>query len=805
MRLGPLVLTLVALAFLSPLVSAGARAQDPYAGTDPSTCASMSADGVEVYAYEVREGDSCTRVAQRAFGDRSRYDLIHQYNPAMGPPDHHLAAGTHLCLPRTAPPRGSGPPARITALRQRVNARRPEATAWAQARLGQPLDRGERVSVLSRAFAELTFRDTSIVTLRGDTLVIVHGGEPGARSVASRAELESGALRSRLGELRGGNRLAIEAPSAVIVLSGGAAVTSTDAQATARVSNHEGAAAVVTSRTGGTVRVAPGMGSSVRAGARPTRPQPLPPAPAWTRSPPRHVGVAQLTTVHGEWSAVPNARSYRVEVSRQRDGRDLVAALEVPANVSRFEIHRLPPGIYYTRVSTIDGDFFESRPSAPYAFEVVLGRLEVPGQEAPPPFDHGDASEEPTPLTVLPGARFVPPEGVRCTLEGADDTTLRASGPAPLACVDAEGHALGVVEVQVAAVELRPAGEEGRELVLARGEEAEVTLRIASAVEVPSSVAVRGSDGLEVLDHRREGETLTVRVRAARDAPEQGTLALMNGETALGALPVAVPTVSAVAAVAAVAATSEPSEPVVEDHGEPLLLQPFGTVPWPSVVGLRDIRRDGLNVAIAGTVAGDATEQRARIAVSARAGLLERQLQLELGTTLDFHRQWERTSHRGAGDVYAAAAYAPRFDQLALAFELAAFFPTGASDGGLSVVRLVPSAHLQLALGERIGLRARLGAAADLDESGNAALVSAYGIDLRVAEPVVLGVELGLSLGQEDGALLAVPTAGASAGLVVGPLIFTAGARFGLSESAWSTMGIWSVVLGAEYAGPVSL
>lgn len=803
MRLSPLVLTFVALAFLSPLVSAGACAQDPYAGTDPATCASMSADGVEVYAYEVQEGDSCTRVAQRAFGERSRYDLIHQYNPAMGPPDHHLAAGTYLCLPRAAPPRGSGPTARITALRQRVNARRPDATAWAQARLGQPLDRGERVSVLSRAFAELTFRDTSIVTLRGDTLVIVHGGEPGARSVASRAELESGALRSRLGELRGGNRLAIEAPSAVIVLSGGAAVTSTDAQATARVSNHEGAAAVVTSRAGGTVRVAPGMGSSVPRGARPTRPQPLPPAPAWTLSPPRHVGVAQLTTVRGEWSAVPNARSYRVEVSRQRDGRELVAALEVPASVSRFEIHRLPPGIYHTRVSTIDGDFFESRPSAPYTFEVVLGRLEVPGQAAPPQFDHGDASEEPTPLTVLPGARFVPPEGVRCTLEGAEDTTLRAPGSTTLACVDAEGRALGVVEVQVAAVELRPA-DEARELVLARGEEAEVTLRIASAVEVPSSVAVRGSDGLEVLVHRREGETLTVRVRATADAPEEGTLALMNGETALGALPVAVSAAPAVAAVAA-PPSSEPSEPDVEDRGEPLFPQPFGTVPWPSMVGLRDIRRDGLNVAIAGTVAGDAAEQRARIAVSARAGLLERQLQLELGTTLDFHRQWERTSHRGAGDVYAAASYAPRFDQLALAFELAAFFPTGASEGGLAVVRLVPSVHLQLALSELIGLRARLGAAADLDGSGNAALVSAYGIDLRVAEPVVLGVELGLSLGQEDGALLTIPTAGASVGLVVGPLIFTGGARFGLSESAWSTMGVWSVVLGAEYAGPVSL
>jgi hypothetical protein len=110
--------------------------------------------------------------------------------------------------------------------------------------------------------------------------------------------------------------------------------------------------------------------------------------------------------VHGAWSPVAGARVYRVEIARMPSGRELIAAVEVPSDVSRFEIHRLPPGLYYARVSTIDGELFESRPSDAYAFEIVLGRLDAPGEHVPAAgFDYGDASEEPRPLVVLPGAR----------------------------------------------------------------------------------------------------------------------------------------------------------------------------------------------------------------------------------------------------------------------------------------------------------------------------------------------------------------------------------------------------------------
>ena len=58
------------------------------------------AQAPETFVYVVKKGDSCSRIALEAFGDRKRYDLIHQFNPGMGPPPHRLEPGRKLVLPR---------------------------------------------------------------------------------------------------------------------------------------------------------------------------------------------------------------------------------------------------------------------------------------------------------------------------------------------------------------------------------------------------------------------------------------------------------------------------------------------------------------------------------------------------------------------------------------------------------------------------------------------------------------------------------------------------------------------------------
>ena len=126
---------------------------------------------VETYEYTVQEGDTCAAIAGRAFGNRRRYDIIHLYNPNMGPPPHSLEPGSTLTLPRN-----TGPDARVTAVRREVQARQPSDTDWRSASRGLGLFRGWRVNTLEESTAELTFQDDSRVHMRENTLVIIYGG-----------------------------------------------------------------------------------------------------------------------------------------------------------------------------------------------------------------------------------------------------------------------------------------------------------------------------------------------------------------------------------------------------------------------------------------------------------------------------------------------------------------------------------------------------------------------------------------------------------------------------------------------------
>ncbi len=793
-----------ALITIAPMVLVSATAVAQY-DRDPAECAAMSTSDVEVVPYTVVQGDSCARIARRQYGDRSRYDLIHAYNTGMGPEPHRHVPGRTLCLPRVAPPRGSGPIARVTALRQRVRQRPAAVERWEPAELDQAIDRGHRVNTLERAFAELTFRDTTVVTLRGDTIVVVYGATDGTvRRTATEAVLERGALRSRLGMLRAGHRLDVRTPTSRILLEGGSAVASVDPEATTRVSNHEGGAARLSDSSGrGAVRVRPGMGSRVARGGRPTPPQPLPDAPTWVAGPSRFVGVAQLTSVAASWQPVAGARSYRVEIARRPDGRDLVAQLEVPASVRSFSMHRLPPGVYYARLATIDGDLFESRPSAPWSFEVVLGALLEPGADEPAEFDFGDPIEEVARLAVLPGARLTPPEGVRCALgeelTPTDSLVLEDAGVYVLACSDADGP-VGAFAVEVAEVGLTVAGAGGAELV--RGTEATLELDLDSAVELPEELHFEGTEGLEVLGWERRGDSLLLRVRSAEAAPDRGTLRVSIGR---GARPLASLDVSVSSAPPLAAAVPVDAEPEEAEAGSPGpevgWPQTLGVALSPSVIGLRDGSREGLGAWTSGAYSvspDDPSAQHLRGAAGARAGLLGGPLQLELAIAGDIGGDYDRTSRRGAGDLYGAAAYAPRWGDARFVFELGAFLPTNPGDGGLGVVRLVPTIAAQLELDARLLLRTRQGAFVDLSGLGNAAWVSAYGVDVRVLGPLVLGAELDLTLGQEDGELLLLPYAGASLAIAEGPVVLGLAGRFALTGDAQRALAPVTVLVTIE-------
>lgn len=465
-----------------------------------------AADEPQLIDYVVKPGDTCMGIAGRVLGDRQRYGLIHKYNPGMGRLPHRLKPGTILKLPD--PAGFLRPDAKLTAKRGPVEVQKATEVEWGRALRGMDLFRAWKVNSLERASAEITFRDRSLIQMRENTLVVIYGPTSGrVRRQARTAELERGALRSRLGELTGGQGVSVVTPSAEAELGQGSALVSVDDAGTSRVANHAGKPVVVRGRTRRRARVVVerGMGSKVERDRSPTKPQPLPPTPGWAASTAtRFVDTGQGGTISGEWAPVAGAARYRVEIASASG--EVLAAVEVPAAVSRFEAHRLPEGSYQVSVAAIDGDGFEGISSPPRGFEVIGCQIFAPGAVdatasaavAPGPDDDQPpaVAAPPPPARYLIGTTVVVPAGLSCSIDGgpsSPELILDRPGRHTIGCVDSTGAAAPPLAVEVAAV----TAELDRAMPpLPRGRVTAVTLHLASELPLPDRLVARGPAGV---------------------------------------------------------------------------------------------------------------------------------------------------------------------------------------------------------------------------------------------------------------------------------------------------------------------
>ncbi|MEX1367043.1 MAG: FecR domain-containing protein, partial [Nannocystaceae bacterium] len=505
---------------------------------------------VETIEYTIQAGDSCAKIATERYGDRKHYEVIHEYNRWLGPTlPHHLEEGQVLVLPKTLPP--ALPDAEVTAARRKVEARPPEQPQWSSARPGLDLYRGWRVNTQERASAEITFRDYSRIEMRENTLVIIYGGaRTKARRQTSEATLDRGALRARLGAYTGKTAVSevkVTTPSAVAELEGGTSLVTVDDTGTSRVANHGTGKARVgsASNKGPKVKVGPKMGSKVVKDERPSKPQPLPPTPAWAGPPvDTFVAAGDSGSIEGLWAPVEAAVSYRVEIARQPDGRELVASQAVSSTVHRFEAHRLPPGDYYVSVAAIDGDAFESPPSDTRKLSLVSVPLLTPGGAPLPELGDDDTATE-APTRVLRGTRLDVPRGLRCGVDGGEPSrqpVLAVAGEHAVDCVDEDdvavpGFSVTVVEVKVAAAQAEPA-RRGETTTASFTLDADVPLPRRVWVEAPAGVLVGSPTASETPG------TWTVPVHADPGAPDTTSLRVMaeagGTEVELGQIPLEV-------------------------------------------------------------------------------------------------------------------------------------------------------------------------------------------------------------------------------------------------------------------------
>lgn len=392
-----------------------------------------AAPPIEMIDHTIVDKETCSSIAEKYYGDKLRWDVVHDFNPQLGPKlPHGLEAGQVLRLPKTLPP-----DAWVTGVRRAVEHRPSAEGAWRASQLGTQLRLGFRVATKAESAAELTFLDDSQLHLREDTLIVLYGkGASGARRETSRARLERGALRGRLAELVGNKQaapsLVVSSSSAESSMSGGEAIFSVDGDGASSVSNHSAASIAVKGTAGGAVKVSKGMGTRVRAGERPAAPRKLPPKPTWWGPGALSLQGAQAEaiTLQGRWSA--DGERVRLSV-RPIDAPAPIAEAELAADQDVLRLRGLPAGTYALTLALIDEFGLESLPSNALTVELQV-------TDRPIPVARGAA------LPLPPGALCAGPDGP------TDRPTL-TDGQQTLTCTDAAGVTLRPLTIDVQPLE----------------------------------------------------------------------------------------------------------------------------------------------------------------------------------------------------------------------------------------------------------------------------------------------------------------------------------------------------------------
>lgn len=741
----------------------------------------------ELVEITVRAGDTCDSIAEGLYGDDpDGVDVLHEHNPQLGPLPHHLAPGTVLHAP---------PPAALTAVEHVVERRDPDAAAFGDAHAGDSLPRGTQVRTHEASSAEITFRDRAAVTVRERTLVIVYGGRRRLveRSIAH-AELERGALRSRLAELAGERSLEVETPTSEASLAG-AGVVSVEEDGTSRLVNHGERRATIVAG-GERVVVPPDTGVVVRRGERPSRPRRLLAAPRWR---PDRRGVVigfeeRGATVTGGFDPVAGAARYRVEVARRADGGELVAAVELDAGATELAVPGIPDGTVYVSVASIDEAGLEGRRSPWRAFSVRLARLVSPGGADAVLPDEGAPR-------VLPGTWLVAPRGLTCSLAGesaSEIVTLSAIGRATVACSDGTATSEpALLDIEVAVPHVAITGS------LQRDRTAELAISMSGDLVPPHDLVVLSvPEGVHAGRVRERGGELSAEVFAPIDAAEVVPISieLIAGSQrfVLASLDIPVGDPAGTAATIAVEAPA-PAAP----REERTVQGAFGDLAWPSMLALRDERRAGLGAWVYGAALASEGAPQVRVGGGARAQVRGVPLRFALASQGDALGDVQPLDRRGHLDLLASVgALLLDLELVSVAIDGSAFLPTRREPESLGRVRVAPSLELSVRPTEWLTLRTRQGALVDVSGAGARLWAFAVGGDLTLVRWLAVGVELDGSVGTfalTDGASLALAL---GAELRLDGFEVALGARAGLTDEARVLVGEWSATASVRFFAP---
>jgi hypothetical protein len=474
--------------------------------------------------------------------------------------------------------------------------------------------------------------------------------------------------------------------------------------------------------------------------------------------------------------------------------------VEVTAPTTTFAIHRMPAGVYYVSIATIDEWLLEGLPSPRRAVQVLEARVIPPGGGEPlmEPYDPGDPSVPDRLPRVLPGTWIVAPVGFKCGPHGgspAEMSTLLGDGRTAVQCFDPGGREVPAFDVVLSAPRAQ-VEEATAELV--RRVPSKVVVHLESELSIPSDLLAWSPRGVEVgRVTRRPDGAFEVPLTATTDAPSEIpiTLGVAEGDERV-ALAHFFATVRGGAPTSAQWSDPSPDEPTRAYQIAPGV---FSHIALPDVVPLSPAGRAGasFHAALGGITADGSSggvDDTVRGNFGARARLFDQPLEIGFDWTIDARGEYLSDARRGAADVrvFANLTY-PASPDFALTTDLTAWIPTGATEGSLGHARLVPSVSLSGTFARPFWLRTRQGFV--IDTQGDTQLwSSAYGVDAQVLSALTLALEAQLVVGQSGGVERVAAALGVEAAIPIGPIQVLAGVRVGFGPDGEPVFGRFTAV-----------
>lgn len=292
--------------------------------------------------YVVKAGDTLQGITARYLGSSKAWQENWKLNPEVRDPNR-LTPGQKLrvIVARTLPAQS----ALIRKVSKRVE-RKPEPQPWTTAQAGDRLAERHGVHTFAASSAELRFDDDTTLTLTEQSLVFLRAATP-APSARERSAIEIVDGHADLEK-----PLQAKKPLDIEIVVGSTVAAPNDPGAKARfrseakkaqVMSYRGATSVASA--GAEVKVDAGMGVTVPDGEKPPAPEKLLGAPS--------IGALDFAAARPRlhWPALNGAKTYAVEICRDRGCADLVARA---ANVTGTEWRSADPleaGSFFWRVT----------------------------------------------------------------------------------------------------------------------------------------------------------------------------------------------------------------------------------------------------------------------------------------------------------------------------------------------------------------------------------------------------------------------------------------------------------------------